>query len=637
MNELNYTGYIEADLNDESLAELIEKGTSKILSTTTENQYVIAHDEHGKEVYFKCKNGKYELVKYPFINSILTGQLKPRNPQQYCAMDMLLDESIPVKLITGKFGSGKAQPVDTLIPTPEGNKRLGDIQVGDYVFDRFGNPTKVLGVYPQGTIDCYKISFNDDRIAFCNNEHIWSCFTSKGNLINKTVQQMIDSGLKTSSGQFRYKIPLNNAVKYVEKKYDIDPYVMGCFLGDGCCLESALTISSADEEMVAEIAKLINAKSYFRSHKDNFSWCFYFKDEDRYKYSLNPHDGHSCRITTKAFFKHYPQLMDYAKNKSIPKEYLFGSIDQRFSLLQGLLDTDGTIEPDKGRIRFTTTSKQLKDDVKQLVWSLGYLCTESIDNRTEGAHKNICYNLSISAPVEDKPYLFRLSRKRQIAIDNMQKRKCTHSTSLTIRNIEKLPEQEEMVCLYVDNKEHLFLTNDYLVTHNTLACIDFAIQAIETGKFEKIVFVRNNVQVANTDSLGALPGDELEKTLPYVMPFADHCGGKDGLMRLIHDERLEVIPLAFLRGRSIRNAIIYSMESENLTKEQIQLIMGRVDEGSILVMDGDIKQRDKAAFEKSMGLERMVSALKGNKLFGYIHLVKSERSEVSALADLLDE
>jgi Predicted ATPase related to phosphate starvation-inducible protein PhoH len=278
MNELNYTGYIEADLNDESLAELIEKGTSKILSTTTENQYVIAHDEHGKEVYFKCKNGKYELVKYPFINSILTGQLKPRNPQQYCAMDMLLDESIPVKLITGKFGSGK-----------------------------------------------------------------------------------------------------------------------------------------------------------------------------------------------------------------------------------------------------------------------------------------------------------------------------------------------------------------------TLACIDFAIQAIEAGKFEKIVFVRNNVQVANTDSLGALPGDELEKTLPYVMPFADHCGGKDGLMRLIHDEKLEVIPLAFLRGRSIRNAIIYSMESENLTKEQIQLIMGRVDEGSILVMDGDIKQRDKAAFEKSMGLERMVSALKGNKLFGYIHLVKSERSEVSALADLLDE
>ena len=121
------------------------------------------------------------------------------------------------------------------------------------------------------------------------------------------------------------------------------------------------------------------------------------------------------------------------------------------------------------------------------------------------------------------------------------------------------------------------------------------------------------------------------------MPFADHCGGVDGLMQLIHDGKLEVIPLAFLRGRSIRNAIIYSMESENLTKEQIQLIMGRVDEGSILLMDGDIKQRDKAAFEKSMGLEKMVSALKGNKLFGYVHLVKSERSEVAALADLLDE
>ena len=120
------------------------------------------------------------------------------------------------------------------------------------------------------------------------------------------------------------------------------------------------------------------------------------------------------------------------------------------------------------------------------------------------------------------------------------------------------------------------------------------------------------------------------------MPFADHCGGVDGIERLISEGKLEVIPLAFLRGRSIRNSIIYSMESENLTKEHIQLIMGRVDEGSQLWLDGDIKQRDKAAFEKSQGLELMVERLKGHRLFGYVHLVKSERSEVAQLCDLLD-
>ena len=173
-------------------------------------------------------------------------------------------------------------------------------------------------------------------------------------------------------------------------------------------------------------------------------------------------------------------------------------------------------------------------------------------------------------------------------------------------------------------------------TGKSLACIAGALEAVQKDKFEKIVFVRNNVQVKDTDSLGALPGDAYEKTLPYVLPFADHCGGVEGLRYLIEHDQLEVIPLGFLRGRSIRNSIIYSMESENLTKEQIQLLIGRVDEGSQLWMDGDLKQRDKTAFEKSQGLETLIERLKGNKLFGYIELEKSERSEVAALADLLD-
>lgn len=170
----------------------------------------------------------------------------------------------------------------------------------------------------------------------------------------------------------------------------------------------------------------------------------------------------------------------------------------------------------------------------------------------------------------------------------------------------------------------------------SMMCIISALEQVLEGYFDKIIFVRNNVQVKDTDPLGALPGDMYDKSLPYLMPFADHCGGIDGVERLIDDNKLEVIPLAFLRGRSIRNSIIYSMESENLTKEHIQLIMGRVDEGSQLWMDGDIKQRDKFAFEKSQGLELMVDRLKGNKLFGYVHLVKSERSEVARLCDLLD-
>lgn len=174
-------------------------------------------------------------------------------------------------------------------------------------------------------------------------------------------------------------------------------------------------------------------------------------------------------------------------------------------------------------------------------------------------------------------------------------------------------------------------------TGKTMACVVAALQAIEEGKFEKIVFVRNNVQVKDTDNLGALPGDIDNKMLPYLLPFADHCGGLEGIKRLVEEGRLEVIPLAYLRGRSIRNAIIYSMESENLTKEHIQLIIGRVDEGSQVWFDGDLKQRDKGVFEKSQGLERMIERLQGDSLFGYVHMPKVERSVVAALADKMDD
>lgn len=120
------------------------------------------------------------------------------------------------------------------------------------------------------------------------------------------------------------------------------------------------------------------------------------------------------------------------------------------------------------------------------------------------------------------------------------------------------------------------------------------------------------------------------------MPLADHCGGIDGIYQLLEHKQLEVIPLGFLRGRSLKNSIVYCTEAENLTKQHIQLLMGRIDEGSQLWLDGDLKQRDRAAFNQSQGLETTIERLVGNRLFGHIHLDQSERSEVARLADLLD-
>ena len=105
---------------------------------------------------------------------------------------------------------------------------------------------------------------------------------------------------------------------------------------------------------------------------------------------------------------------------------------------------------------------------------------------------------------------------------------------------------------------------------------------------------------------------------------------------MIEDGILEVEPLQFLRGRDIQNAIIMCSEAENLTKEQIQLIIARAAEGSAIFMDSDVRQRDKESFERSRGIETLIERLSGNPLFGYVKLVKTERSATAALADKLN-
>ena len=170
----------------------------------------------------------------------------------------------------------------------------------------------------------------------------------------------------------------------------------------------------------------------------------------------------------------------------------------------------------------------------------------------------------------------------------------------------------------------------------TLMLVTAALEALREKRYEKIIWIRNNIDVKDTKDMGALPGTALEKLWPYLGPFIDHVGEKMKVEKMIKEGQLEIEPLQSLRGRNIENAIIICSEAENLTKEHIQLIIARAAEGSAVWLDGDTRQRDKSVFEKSKGLETMVRKLAGNPLFGYVKLIKSERSETAALADLMD-
>lgn len=201
------------------------------------------------------------------------------------------------------------------------------------------------------------------------------------------------------------------------------------------------------------------------------------------------------------------------------------------------------------------------------------------------------------------------------------------------------PRNSEQVCafdLLHDDDIPVKLITGRWGTGKTLLLVTAALEALREKRFEKIVWIRNNVDVKDTKDLGALPGEIIDKLLPFLGPFIDHVGDTQKVEKMLKEGQLEVEPLQSLRGRNIENAIIICSESENLTKEHIQLILARAAEGSAVWLDGDTRQRDKAVFEKSKGLETMINKLAGEHLFGYVHLTKAERSATAALADKLD-
>lgn len=215
-------------------------------------------------------------------------------------------------------------------------------------------------------------------------------------------------------------------------------------------------------------------------------------------------------------------------------------------------------------------------------------------------------------------------------------------TYKTINNsfVSKIkPRNSQQICAFdmlQDKHTTIKILTGRFGSGKTFLMVANALQLLYENKFDRIVWVRNNVNVKDTKDLGALPGTEFEKLLPFVMPLADHVGGVDGIEMLIHQGKLEVQHLGFIRGRDIKNSIIICSEAENLTKQHVQLLIGRVGEGSNLWLDGDFKQTDARVFEENNGLNIAIDKLKGHPLFGYVHLEKSERSETSALADLLD-
>lgn len=343
---------------------------------------------------------------------------------------------------------GKAIPNDTLIPTPSGKREVGEIKVGDFLIGKNGKPVKVLKVYPQGEKEVWEIKFKDGRTAKCCNEHLWSIISSRGNLITKSTKELFEMNYKGRS------IPLCNPVDYEDKNFIVPPYVAGSLIGNGSFRGKYLEYSSKNDSVPEYIAQLMGW-SFKKSSEYNYTYVFY--------------NENGTKITTEYFLKtELNELIGkYSYEKTIPAIYMLGSAEQRFELLNGLMDTDGSFGL-RGGIVFSTTSHILKDDMIELCRSLGMKATATEDKRKHKYKSGECFSVNICTPLSLKGKIFTLKEHKQRYEKWLaNSKKLNNNDSLSIVEIYPLNYKTEMTCFVVDSDDHLFLMNDYIVTHNT--------------------------------------------------------------------------------------------------------------------------------------------------------------------------
>ena len=362
-------------------------------------------------------------------------------------------------------GLGKMEPYSALIATPSGFRKMGDLRAGDELFGRDGNVYHVTGIFDHGVKDVYRFTFNDGAVCYAGLEHLWNVrdvnmrkrnqgwkTMSTEDILKKGLRWNISPSRKASGRKpiLRWEIPVCDPVKYPHKNYIIHPYILGALIGDGNLCNGVVCLSNPDidSDIHQKIKKLL--PDYMRLRGDNIATCP--------RYCICNSDGKHVNH----FLAEIRRLNIDVKSedKFIPNEYLYGDIEQRIELLRGLMDTDGSITSGRARMIYHSMSRKLCDNVVELVQSLGGLAhIREYDRMNEG--KSIEYQVAIVTRFN--PFsTVRKAERYKIQRGNY--------CSRYIENIE-LDRKEECRCIKVDAPDELYLTDEFVVTHNTLQAI----------------------------------------------------------------------------------------------------------------------------------------------------------------------
>lgn len=367
---------------------------------------------------------------------------------------------------------GYEQPYSELVATPNGFVQMGSLKVGDEIWNPDGKTTKVLEIYEQGFKDVYKLTLADGRSVRCGADHLWEVICANNHFKHKvlTTHDLLNNGLYnqcTVKGKrynaYKYYLPAIEPLQYSKKQQDIPAYVLGALLGDGAITKRTPKISSVDQEILDRIQCLLGDGFEFKY--DPTTTCEYrIIDKERF---LHKDEFKNGQYGVNRLHRWIDQLglCVSCAYKFIPDQYKYGSIEQRYELIRGLMDTDGYISKD-GSMSFVNTSKYLIDDFVEVLRSLGILCSVSKRAPGKGGTHNgraiFGTKFSYVVYIKGNPDIFHLSRKK-----NRVKKNRKFSNKVAITNIEYLGEQEKQRCIFVSNENHLYLTRDYIPTHNS--------------------------------------------------------------------------------------------------------------------------------------------------------------------------
>lgn len=415
-----------------------------------QDEVVIEESSDIKSIAKKHTKGKEKI----YGEIIKTGSelLNQRRGQKLLTVSPVIDIALgggvregTWMLVSGAPKCGKAQPTDETVYTPNGPVEIGSIKVGDRVCG-FNGPVNVLGVYPQGFKDVYEVVFTDGTSARCCDEHLW---TVKPNYPNGEFRTMpLKEFRKDLSLSDRNKWQVAIATAYFNQSdLTIDPYILGIIISYGRFEENNIKFKSLPQHLVPLIANFAGIHGYILSNNT------FVPTEDSHESLISDIQYLLGRIGS--------------RTRGIADKYKYSSFKDRMDLIRGIF-TRGAYRHRDGYIEYDTKNENLINDVAEVLRSLGYYCKKSV-RKTE-------YRLVINTKNSSE----LLSKSNSYAV-----------TSKTLKDIShvKFVGRSPCVCIEVDAKDGLYLTNDFIVTHNTTTAMQICANAQKEGR--KVIWINS--------------------------------------------------------------------------------------------------------------------------------------------------